>query len=298
MDDSLFITQIQRYSLHDGPGIRTTVFLKGCNLSCRWCHNPETQISGPQIQYLSNRCIHCGACLQACPNQALSAEAGHINRDTGKCSVCGECVKVCYPDATKVIGEKLTLPVLLEVLEADRALYADGGGVTFSGGEPMLQAGVLGRFLPGIKKAGISVTVDTAGCVPFEWFEQLLAEVDLFLYDIKMLDSRKHERMTGVSNERILDNAVRLSRAGARLWVRTPLIHGINDTKEELEGLHRFLDGLSGVERLDLLPYHAYGNYKAAGIGRLAETFEAPSEEQMGQMKEYFSDIVDEVCIL
>ena len=138
MDENLFITQIQRYSLHDGPGIRTTVFLKGCNLSCRWCHNPETQKSGPQIQYLPNRCIQCGACLQACPQKALYIEEGHMKRNAGKCAVCGACAKVCYPDATKVIGEKLALPALMETLEADRDLYEDGGGVTFSGGEPML----------------------------------------------------------------------------------------------------------------------------------------------------------------
>ena len=298
MDDSLFITQIQRYSLHDGPGIRTTVFLKGCNLSCRWCHNPETQKSGPQIQYLPKRCIQCGACLQACPEKALYIEEGHIKRNAGKCAVCGACATVCYPDATKVIGEKLALPALMETLEADRDLYEDGGGVTFSGGEPMLQAGVLSRFLPKIREAGIPVTVDTAGCVPFDWFELLLPEVDLFLYDIKMTDPLKHKDFTGVSNELILDNAARLSRAGSRLWIRTPLMHGVNDTEEDLNGLHRFLEGLSGVERLDLLPYHAYGNYKAEGIGLPSRTFQTPSDEQMRRIQEYFSDIADAVSIM
>lgn len=297
MTERLFVTEIQRFSLHDGPGIRTTIFLKGCNLSCRWCHNPETQFPGKQLQFFKKRCIRCGACAAICGARIVSMTAEGPVTDPKGCILCGDCVCACYSDARSLIGEELTKEQLLEILEADRGLFGEQGGVTFSGGEPMLQIEALTAILPAVKEKGYHVTIDTAGCVPMQSFLTVQDLVDLFLYDIKLIDSEKHRVYTGQDNKNILENLKGLMSSGKSVWIRVPLIHRVNDTKEDLRLLHRYLKEIGKPKRLDLLPYHAYGNYKAASIGELVETFETPSDAYLEEIKTVLEDTAEMIRI-
>ena len=272
------IFDIQRASFVDGPGIRTTVFFKGCNLKCAWCHNPESQSREKQMLFHKNRCAGCGKCKEKCPN---SLE---------KCELCGKCALYCPHDAREICGKEYTVcEVMREVLK-DKAIYeGSGGGVTFSGGECMLQIDFLEAILKKCKEEGIHTAVDTAGHLPFEYFERILPFTDLFLYDIKCLDSEKHEKYTGVKNERILENLERLLKCGASVWVRIPVIPTVNDTKEEIQGIKTLLDAFGKPERIELLPYHAMGEHKYAALGREAEVFSVPNEAQMDVLRHIFS---------
>ena len=272
------IFDIQRASFVDGPGIRTTVFFKGCNLHCSWCHNPESQSPKPQMMFHKNRCTGCGKCKEKCPN---SLE---------KCELCGKCALYCPHDAREICGKEYTVcEVMREVLK-DKAIYeGSGGGVTFSGGECMLQIDFLEAILKKCKEEGIHTAVDTAGHLPFEYFARILPFTDLFLYDIKCLDSEKHEKYTGVKNERILENLERLLKCGASVWVRIPVIPAVNDTKEEMQGIKTLLDAFGRPERIELLPYHAMGEHKYAALGREAEVFSVPNEARMDVLRHFFS---------
>ncbi len=272
------IFDIERGSYVDGPGIRTTVFFKGCNLKCAWCHNPESQSREKQMLFHKNRCVGCGKCKEKCPN---SLE---------KCELCGKCALYCSHDAREICGKEYTVcEVMREVLK-DKAIYENsGGGVTFSGGECMLQIDFLEAILKKCKEEGIHTAVDTAGHLPFEYFARILPFTDLFLYDIKCLDSEKHEKYTGVKNERILENLERLLKCGASVWVRIPVIPTVNDTKEEMQGIKTLLDAFGRPERIELLPYHAMGEHKYAALGREAEVFSVPNEARMDVLRHIFS---------
>ncbi|MDL2327211.1 glycyl-radical enzyme activating protein [Ruminococcaceae bacterium OttesenSCG-928-A11] len=276
-----FITDIQRFSLHDGPGIRTTVFMGGCNLRCAWCHNPETNLPGRQWQYLQSRCIGCGACVQACPQAALRQTPTGVARDAGACRLCGSCAEACWPGAICLVGRQEKAEGLLELLLRDAPFYEQGGGVTFSGGEPLLQAPFVAGVLAALRGQGIHTAVDTAGNVPWQSFEAVLPHTGLFLYDIKAVDPGVHARFTGVDNSLILENLKRLAAAGARLWVRLPLVHGVNDDEKNLEKTAGLLAGLAGVEQVDILPYHDYGRYKAGGLAFQVQAFTPPTAEAL-----------------
>ena len=272
------VFDIQRASFVDGPGIRTTVFFKGCNLRCAWCHNPESQNPKKEMLFYKNRCVGCGKCKEKC---AFSLE---------KCEFCGKCALYCPHDAREICGKEYTVcEVMREVLK-DKAVYeGSGGGVTFSGGECMLQIEFLTEILKACKENGIHTAVDTAGHVPFESFARILPYTDLFLYDIKCLDSEKHEKYTGVKNERILENLERLLKCGASVWVRIPVIPSVNDTKEEMQGIKALLDAFGKPEKIELLPYHAMGEHKYEALGKEAEVFSVPSKERMDVLRHIFS---------
>lgn len=242
------IFDIKRASTTDGPGIRTVVFFKGCNLDCFWCHNPEGKSPHAEIAYYREKCIACGECQKICD---------HIK---DHCVACGRCVERCPAGAKKLYGQQYSVNDLLEILQKDRAYYdATGGGVTFSGGECMLYPEYLAQIAKQCQRNGISVAIDTAGCVPYESFEKLLPYTDLFLYDIKSIDPDLHRTGTGKDNALILENLERLIKTDVRLIIRTPVIPNYND-KEEVEKIRKFCRD-RGLP-LELLAYHMFGEAK------------------------------------
>lgn len=290
-----FISTLQRFSLDDGPGIRTTVFFKGCNLRCAWCHNPECILPGATLQFLEQSCAACGQCAAVCPQgvHTITPEGLHrLNRSL--CAACGQCAYQCPHGALNLIGQQYTPEKLLQQILKDRRYYdASGGGVTFSGGEPMLHPDYLAEVLRLCREAGLHTAVDTAGCVPFESFQAVMPYVDLFLYDIKLWDDDRHQAATGVSNRRILENLRRLTGAGCRVFIRTPVIPTYNASLTELGHIADFLASLPGRDHIgliQLLPYHSYGVGKYASLGAASQT-EAlcpPDDTLLRQALEYY----------
>ena len=268
------IFDIQRSSFVDGPGIRTTVFFKGCNLHCAWCHNPESQSGVPQLMVYADKCVGCGKCLEKCPH------------DLKSCDLCGRCELYCPAEARRVCGKSYTVDELLPELLADKLFYdTSGGGVTFSGGECMLQLDFLCEILQKCRENGIQTAVDTAGHVPFSHFERILPFTDLFLYDVKSMDAQTHKRYTGVDNALILENLAKLLERGARVWIRVPVVAGINDKEEEMRAMAAFFEQHGMPEKIELLPYHAMGESKARAIGREPQIFKAPEKEALDALR-------------
>jgi len=263
------VFHIMRFATHDGPGIRTTVFLKGCPLACLWCHNPEHRLNLPAVIWDGRRCIGCGACVASCPTGACIASAGKIRLDPFRCRRCGRCADACPAEALERTERAVRLEALLETLERDLPFYEEsGGGVTFSGGEPLAQPAFLLAALEGLGRRGIHRAVDTSGYADPGLLAAAARRTDLFLYDLKGIDPVKHRRATGVDNGLILENLARLSAAGAELVVRMPLVPGINDGHEDLAAAGAFLARLPRRPPVDLLPYHraAAGKYRRLGL--------------------------------
>lgn len=271
------IFDIERNSYVDGPGIRTTVFFKGCNLRCAWCHNPESQSPKPQMMFYKNKCTGCGKCKEKCPN-ALE-----------KCELCGKCTIYCPHDAREICGKEYTVDEVMREILKDKVFYENsGGGVTFSGGECMLQIDFLEEILKVCKENGIHTAVDTAGHVPYEYFERILPYTNLFLYDVKCYDSEKHKKYTGVRNELILENLKKLLATGKSVWVRIPIIPTVNDTVEEIQRIKAYISSCGKPEKIELLPYHAMGEHKYAAINRESHMFPIPSKETMEDLNKIF----------
>lgn len=272
------IFDIQRASMVDGPGIRTTVFFKGCNLKCKWCHNPESQKFQPQLLFYKNKCTGCGKCAEVCPH--------HLQ----KCDLCGKCELYCPNDARKVCGKSRTAEELLKEVAKDKVFYdTSGGGVTFSGGECMLQPEVLLELLQLCKENGIQTAVDTAGCVAWEYFERIMPYTDLFLYDMKCFSEELHIQGTGVSNKLILENLKRLSAEFAGdIIVRIPVIGGFNDGEEEIHAMAKFLKALK-IKEVELLPYHKMGEHKYEAADMKFTEYTVPDKEKMEAYKRLFT---------
>ena len=282
-------TAIQRFSVDDGPGIRTTVFCKGCNLHCVWCHNPETISKGASLQFNAGMCIHCGMCVSACPSDAHAFEQEVHTIDRVRCKVCGACAQTCFSGALKILGEERTVSEILGLVLRDKDFFDNtGGGVTFSGGEPMLQHEALRQALELCKDYGLHTAVDTAGNVPFSWFEEIMPFTDLFLYDLKCFSSSAHKRWTGVANELILQNIQKLGERGAKVFIRTPLIEGVNTDESEIESLARFASALEGVQLYQLLPYHDYGAGKYETLGQETKSLKSPDEVKLQKITDVF----------
>ena len=272
------IFDIERNSFVDGPGIRTTVFFKGCNLKCAWCHNPESQDFKPQMMFYKDKCKGCGKCKEVCPY------------NLEKCDLCGKCTTYCPVDARKVCGKEYTVDEVFAEISKDKAFYENsGGGVTFSGGECMLQIDFLAEILKKCKENGIHTAVDTAGHIPYVSFEKILPYTDLFLYDIKIFDTQKHKKYIGVGNELILENLKKLLVAGKKIWIRIPIVTNVNDTIEEMQLIKDFLDKNGKPEKIELLPYHAMGENKYGAIGRDACIFKVPTVESIKILKSVFN---------
>ena len=267
MDATGLISQIERFAVHDGPGIRVAVFLKGCPLRCWWCHSPETQSTTPDLLLLNDRCIVCGSCRDACEHEAIGTpEAGFVT-DRSLCACCGDCTDLCPTGARTLAGVTMTVPHLMAEIDKDRVfIERSGGGVTFSGGEPLMQPRFLAEALGACRAAGLHTAVETSGYAPWSSAAVLLG-ADLVFYDLKASDDDTHHRVTGVSNRRILDNFRRLARDHPAVRPRIPLIPGVNDDGLNLDGLGRVV-AAAGLRDVELLPYHTAGTAKYERLGR------------------------------
>lgn len=263
------VFNIQKFSINDGPGIRTTVFLKGCMLNCIWCHNPESKSAKPQLMFRKDRCIGCGACLKACPRgvHSIGENGEHlINREA--CIACGKCVEACV-GALEIAGKEMSVEEILKEVMKDKVFYDNsGGGMTISGGDPLMRPRFTLALLKGAKEKGLHTCIETSGFARWEDIEAMVPYVDLFLWDVKESDSANHKEYTGVPNERILENLHKLDAAGAGIILRCPIIPGYNDREEHLKAIGKLAEELVNVQRVDVEPYHPLGKSKCESLGK------------------------------
>jgi pyruvate formate lyase activating enzyme len=279
-DDTLLVTDIQRYAVNDGPGFRTNVFLKGCSLRCAWCHNPETINKEREVYWKRRLCVQCGACLNACPRDAINApippEEAQSEGSTyqkiirERCDLCMKCVDACQFGALEIVGKPMTTESILDEVEQDRPFYdRTGGGMTVSGGEPTAHPAFTGKLLDDARKRGLHVCIDTSGFCTWETLKSLVEKVDIVLYDIKHIDSSEHERMCGAGNELILDNLRKLLElTDKEVWIRMPILEGFNDSIDYHKRAIEFLKSLPRKPaRIDLLPFHNWCENKYDWLG-------------------------------
>ena len=282
------ISDIQRFSVHDGPGIRTNVFFKGCPLSCKWCCNPESISGKQQIGFHPGSCIGCGRCEEACEHSAISKSEGVRRLDISKCADCQHkpCVKVCSPRAITLFGRYATIPELIYEVEKDRIFYENsGGGVTVSGGEPLFQPEFVRDFLAECKLRGLNTAVETSSYCRFEALADILPYVDLFLCDLKHTDSKKFAQYTGGNISVVLENLKRLSSETKNLVIRVPVIPGFNESDGEIAAICEFTRNL-GVKDIHFLPYHRLGitKYEKLGADYSMDEAQAPDKQRMEQI--------------
>ena len=281
------IFNIMRFSTQDGPGIRTTVFFKGCPLSCWWCHNPESQRLQPELLYLEERCRHCGDCVTACPQHAIEQVEGTV-RTSAVCRNCGQCTEACQAEARQIAGRRLTVGELVAEIERDLIFFEEsGGGVTLSGGEPLAQPRFVSALLGACRERGIGTVIETCGYAPSGVFLTVALAADLVLYDLKLMDPVKHKQYTGVSNRRILGNLEELVARGRKVTVRIPVMPGINDSDDDIRQFARYLSELP-ARQVELLPYHhiGAGKYKRMGLTYRLPAAPRPTAEDLAR----FSD--------
>jgi len=261
------VFDIKKYSINDGPGIRTTLFLKGCPLRCEWCHNPESQSPRSEMIFRPGRCDLCAACLEACEYDAITWSLNGPLTDRQACQRCGECAEVCYSEARQMVGRQMSLSEVLAEIRQDLTFYEEsGGGVTLSGGEPLFQKDFSLAILKACREQDIHTVLDTCGYATWQAFEQVAPIVDLFLYDLKAVDPDKHRKYTGQSNERILANLEGLSQLGANILVRIPVIPGVNADEIEMSRIGAYLSSLPQPPPVELLTYHNIAEAKYTGL--------------------------------
>jgi pyruvate formate lyase activating enzyme len=283
------VTNIQRFSIHDGPGIRTTVFFKGCNLRCFWCHNPETLSPKAQVQFFPERCIGCGECFKRCPHGAHVMVDGQRQYLRERCVGCGACAETCYAQALVLVGEVKTVDEVVEEVLRDRPFYETSkGGVTLSGGEPLLQFDFAYAILERCREEGLHTAIETAAHFPWERVAAILPVTDLVMMDVKLMDAARHKACTGVSNERILRNAERLGREAKELIVRTPIIPGVNDNEADVSAIAEFVSTLPNLLYYELLAFHPMGGskYQSLDMDYRARDLKTPSKEHMDALSD------------
>jgi len=282
-----FIFDIKRYAINDGPGIRIVIFLKGCNLNCAWCHNPESISTETERMYAPSKCIQFETCVMACPEKTITLASKGIITDAGLCKMCGKCAEVCPTKAIEISGYTMSVAEIMKEIEKERVFFdQSGGGVTFSGGEPLQQSRFLIELLDECGKRGIHRAVDTAGLTNTEIILEIARRTNLFLYDLKMMNSEKHRKWVGVPNEKILKNLKVLAATGVKIIIRIPLVGGVNDDAENMEATARFVAALSGEKKeVNLLPYHKIAQTKYQKLGRPEEfqLLEEPTKEAQQQ---------------
>jgi pyruvate formate lyase activating enzyme len=298
MTGSVF--NIQRFSVHDGPGIRTTVFLKGCPFHCPWCHNPESISTEREIALRADRCIRCGDCMTVCKNNAVYHENGSYAIHRELCKKCGACVEVCVSNARAVIGNEMTTDEVMKEIRKDGTFYRQsGGGVTFSGGEPLLQHAFLLTLLQACQQEGIHTTVDTTGCTSAPVLKSIVEYVDLFLYDLKIVNDEKHRILTGVSNQLLLGNLQLLAEMNKKVIVRMPLLPGLNDDEENVRSLGDFVCSLTSISEINILPYHRSGveKYQRIGSEYQMESLAIPDQDMLQSVARTLHQYVPRVTI-
>jgi len=266
MEKVLKVTEIQRFCMHDGPGLRTTVFLKGCPLRCAWCHNPETQKSGGEVLFYPQKCIGCGECVRVCPTHAHTLSAAHV-LDRAACRACFACTDACPTGALAACGEEMPISRIIDTVMRDIAFYGERGGVTLSGGEPFAQGPAAVALLRACKEKGLSTAVETCGYAALDVLLAALPFTDLFLWDVKDTDTAGHTRYTGVSNEKILQNLRAVDAAGGKTRLRCILVNGVNTARAHYENVAALACELAHCEGVEFLPYHAYAGSKATFLG-------------------------------
>ncbi|MGL4365567.1 MAG: trans-4-hydroxy-L-proline dehydratase activase [Cetobacterium sp.] len=287
-----YVINIQKYSLHDGDGIRTTIFFKGCLLNCWWCHNPESQRYTPELLFNYERCKGCKECEKICPEHVIKVEKNIAKTERESCILCETCLDYCVNEAREIVGKQYPVEELLKEIDKDKMFYEEsGGGVSLSGGEIMTQdIGYLVELLKKMKKRGYHVTVDTCGYAPQKNYEALIDYVDTFLYDIKTMDNEVHEKYMGKGNELILSNLKYLSECGKNIYIRIPLIGGVNSSQESIRKIVKFLKENIQVKKINLLPYHKAGTnkYEKLDLSYLGEDFVTPSQEELEKYLDIF----------
>jgi pyruvate formate lyase activating enzyme len=294
------VFDIKKYAIHDGPGIRTTVFFKGCPLQCLWCHNPESWKAHVELGFRKGRCAGCGQCVEACPHEAISLVESRPVTDVEKCVLCVRCVDVCPAGTRQIIGRETTVSEVMAEVERDVIFYdQSGGGVTFSGGEPLMQPDFLLALLNQCRMLNIHTAVDTSCYAEPEIADSIAERADLFLCDIKHMDDEMHKRFTGVGNELILENIRRIAQADKRIVIRIPVIPGFNDETANIEATGKFAASLPGVGRIDILPFNRGGAEKSARLmGEIKSMrVETPDEDKMSEIAENLKKYVFDVNI-
>lgn len=262
------VFDIQKFSIHDGPGIRTTVFMKGCPLKCLWCHNPESQKSEREISFQPSKCIGCGWCFSACPNGCQRIDGSKRIFERDNCLVCGKCAEKCYAGGLEIVGREMRVDEVIDEAMKDKAFYdTSGGGMTLSGGEPLFQPEFTVALLNEAKKNELHTCVETCGFASYNVINRIRRNVDVFLYDLKETDSQKHEDCTGVPLGPILENLRKLDATGSKIILRCPIIPSLNDRPEHINGIAEIVNGLDNILEINLMPYHPLGQSKFERMG-------------------------------
>jgi pyruvate formate lyase activating enzyme len=288
------IFNIQKFSVHDGPGIRTTVFMKGCPLQCHWCANAESMSPKPELGIIRSRCNNCKKCLDVCPEGAISFDDNHVIRfNRNRCTVCGECVTVCSTDALTIYGKQVTVDDVFKEVTKDRIFYeGSSGGLTVSGGEPLRQADFVTELFRRCREAGIDTCLDTCGYAPTEKLQEVLAFTNHVLYDLKHMDAGRHQYFTSVANGLILNNAKFVAETGLPVFYRIPLVKCVNDTADNITETAQFIKSLGNGSSVEFLPYHrlGIGKYETLDKPYPGESFQTPSGEEIEALKKIFEE--------
>ncbi len=301
MDSKVLVFDIQKFSVHDGPGIRTIVFFKGCPLRCKWCSNPESQNFESELMIYPDKCVGCCRCAEVCEAGCfIKGDKGGISYDRNKCINCGKCAEICYAEARRMSGKLMSIEEIKNEVDKDLVFYRNsGGGITFSGGEAMCFPETVRELAKYYKEVqGISTAIETCGCVAWESYEKVLPYMDLIMFDLKCIDDEKHIKYTGGSNKQILQNVRRIAKL-ADTVIRIPIIPTLNDSREDIDAFGKFIKELETVNVIHILPYHDLGLSKYAALGRnyMLKDIKTPSDEHMQNIKKQFERYGFEVNI-